>query len=436
MSMTFFRKITHGSAILALLTGCATSAKVTQVEDKEIKEVKVGETAKPVQFRKMALRMPRNRVIGAVQAGLLCVPQGELTYRGGRVAIDDDQYNDVFREELETANYVVVGDPDALFDDPESWKAEYLIGGLIKDIKANICFPMSGFGSFSSSSGEAEIEVEWQIYSRLNRKVVHEVKTKGSSKISSKENGAEDIFLEAFASASRQLLSDEGFYNLITGKSTGITASEAIASSDKASTVIERVSNSKRSFLEQATTIRGQVATVYAGDGTGSGFFIADRYLITNQHVVGGARFVKIKFVTGREILGEVIKTNSARDVALIQTEPAGVLGLPIRTDELAIGSQVYVVGSPLGQKNEGTVTSGIVSSYRSEDGMRILQSDVSVQPGNSGGPMFDDKGNVIAITVAGLTGDGRTTSLGVNYFIPIVDALDKLAIQIKGPQS
>jgi serine protease Do len=412
-----------------LLAGCASSAKVTQVQDAVVKEVRVGETAKPVQFRKMAIRMPRNKVIGAIQAGVLCIPQGELTYRGGRIAIDDEQYNDVFREVLESANYVVVGDPDALFDDPGSWKAEYLIGGLIKDMKANICFPNSGFGSFSTSSGEAEIDVEWQIYSRLNRKVVLEVKTKGTSKVASKQEGAEEIILEAFASASNQLLADERFYNLITGKDSPEPESKTV-SNDAPSVSLDRIKLSTTNFKNQVTSLRGQVATVFAGDGSGSGFFVSDRYLITNQHVVGGAKFVKVKFVTGREILGEVVTSNAARDVALIRTEPAGVAGLPLRLDEPTVGSQVYVVGSPLGEKNEGTVSAGIVSSYRSEDGMRIIQSDANVLPGNSGGPMFDENGNVIAITVSGIS-SGQVT-MGVNFFIPIADALAKLGVQQK----
>jgi len=418
----------------AVLAACATSAVVTQVQDRQIKEIKVGETAKPVQFRKMAMRMPRNKVIGAVQAGLLCIGAGELTYRGGRIAIDDDQYNEVFREELEAANYVVVGDPDALFDDPESWKAEYLIGGLIKDIKANICFPMSGFGDFITSRGEAEIDVEWQIYSRLNRKVVLEIQTKGSSQISTKRNGGDDVILEAFASAARQLLADERFYSLITGKNSPGVVAVSAPTNTKPSFVIDRVPVATQRFQDQATAIRGQVATVFAGDGSGSGFFISDRYLLTNQHVVGGAKFVKVKFVTGREILGEVVATNDARDVALIQTEAAGVRGLPLRMDEPGIGTTVYAVGSPLGEKNEGTVSSGIISSYRSEDGMRIIQSDVNILPGNSGGPMLDERGNVVALAVSGLSEGGRVTSLGVNYFIPIADALDKLGVQLKGP--
>jgi serine protease Do len=361
---------------LLILAGSEASAKEKKpkevIQEAPVRVIAVGDTAKPVQLRKVAMRLPRNKKIGSVQIGILCFPTEELTYRGGQIAIDDEQYTDVFRDELESANYTVVGDPDALFDDPGSWKAEYLIGGLIKDMKVNVCYPNAGMGDTVKSKGDGEMDVEWQVYSRLDRKVVLEVKTKGTAKVPTKQNGDEQVVLEAFASASRQLLADESFYNLITGKTPTQFESQT-ASIATPSVMIGRLPLSNVSFKNQVTMLRAQVVTVFAGDGTGSGFFVSDRHLITNNHVVGGAKFVKVKFVTGREILGEVLTTNSARDVALIQTESSGVTGLPLRLEEPAIGSPIYVVGSPLGQENEGTVSGGIISSYRTEDGQRLL---------------------------------------------------------------
>ncbi|MYA59560.1 MAG: hypothetical protein F4X40_03230, partial [Chloroflexi bacterium] len=75
-----------------------------------------------------------------------------MTLAGGRHQLDTDQFNDLFRTELENANYKVVGDPDALFEDPEINSAEYFIAGLISNIEANVCYPLAGFGNFRTSS--------------------------------------------------------------------------------------------------------------------------------------------------------------------------------------------------------------------------------------------------------------------------------------------
>jgi serine protease Do len=120
------------------------------------------------------------------------------------------------------------------------------------------------------------------------------------------------------------------------------------------------------------------------------------------------------------------VATNSARDVALVRTEPSGLGGLPLRTAEPRVGDRVFVVGSPKDEDLESTVSGGIISAFRSLDGLRYIQSDTNVLPGNSGGPMFDEQGNVIAITVAGLFGEGS----GLNLFIPIAEALRALNIE------
>ena len=130
--------------------------------------------------------------------------------------------------------------------------------------------------------------------------------------------------------------------------------------------------------------------------------------------------------MTGRELVGEVVVTSSSRDVALIRTESSGFGGLPLKEILPMVGDRVFVIGSPMDEDLDGTVSAGIVSAFRTLDGLRYIQSDTNVLPGNSGGPMFDDKGNVIAMTVAGLFGTGS----GLNLFIPIAEAINALNIQ------
>jgi len=127
-------------------------------------------------------------------------------------------------------------------------------------------------------------------------------------------------------------------------------------------------------------------------------------------------------------LIGEVQRVDAARDVALVKTEPAGVQPLPVRLTDAAIGEDVYALGSPLGDAFNTTLTKGIVSGVREIRNQSYLQSDVAILPGNSGGPLLDKSGQVIGITVMGLGAKGMA---GMNFFVPVADALNKLDLQI-----
>lgn len=147
--------------------------------------------------------------------------------------------------------------------------------------------------------------------------------------------------------------------------------------------------------------------------------------MITNQHVVGAAKFVKVRWPDGTEALGDVIRTDSARDVALVKTDSHGRTPLGLNTATPPVGDAVFAIGAPLEEKLQGSVTKGIVSAIRTEKGQRLIQSDVSINHGNSGGPLVNEKGQVVAITVSGIF--ASDAPMGLNFFIPIADALTAL---------
>jgi len=161
--------------------------------------------------------------------------------------------------------------------------------------------------------------------------------------------------------------------------------------------------------------------TVRTSIGHGSGVFVGNKgYLVTNQHVVGDGKFVRIILSTGREITGEVLRIDKARDLALITTGEKRI-GLPFSKRIPNVGEEVFAIGSPLSSENSMTISKGIVSAFRTIDrGFEVIQSDVMVQPGSSGGPLVDQNGNILGITVSGAVMGGR--SVGLNYFIPFYD--------------
>ncbi|MBL8631548.1 MAG: serine protease [Rhodospirillaceae bacterium] len=399
-------------------------------------QIPAGTKTRPIEVEKVVARIPAGTSIGTLGAGFFCAQYKSLSMgAGGVVKVDEVTYGDDLRRNLLALNYNVVGNPNALFKDKDAGKAELLIGALIKKININGCAAPTTLTRTGTAKGA--VEVEWQIYDTLSRQVVLQKTTQGKSKVDvESEVELERAVVIAFADAATKLFADPALPQLVMLGEMGTSAPGASAQASAAPTVtptlISRQPLSKRSFQEHATDIRGNVVTVFAGKGTGSGFFVSDRHIITNAHVVQGAQFVKLKLITGREILGEVMTSDEIRDVALIQSESAGFTGLPVREDDLAIGSQVFAVGSPKGESNEGTVSAGIVSSYRTTDGQRWIQSDVNVMPGNSGGPLLDDKGNIIGLTSWGRIDERAGTPTGLNFFIPITDAMVKLGLQFR----
>jgi len=189
----------------------------------------------------------------------------------------------------------------------------------------------------------------------------------------------------------------------------------------------------KRDEIDKRLSIndyQNAVVTIHTTAGHGSGFIITeDGYVITNQHVVGGAKFANVKLVTGREVTGEVIRKDKLGNVALIKLEkdlyPYVLLG---NSSLLDIGEAVYAIGAPLEELSQ-TVTNGIVSSFRMEKGVRYIQSDVTVHGGNSGGPLVSLQNGVVGICVAGHSFLDSNRGRELNQFIPIEDALTMLNI-------
>ncbi len=169
------------------------------------------------------------------------------------------------------------------------------------------------------------------------------------------------------------------------------------------------------------------VATVYAGNGHGSGFLFAENLLMTNHHVVGESKSVNVKFGNGVELIGSVIASNSSTDVAVVKLNAVLPKYFKLSKALPNIGNDVYAIGTPLDSSLHSTVSKGIVSGIREESSKTLIQSDVSIQHGNSGGPLISKNGEVLGIAVAGLF--INNTSQGINFFIPISDALSSLNI-------
>ncbi len=160
--------------------------------------------------------------------------------------------------------------------------------------------------------------------------------------------------------------------------------------------------------------------------GMGSGTIIdTEGQILTNNHVVAGAKKIGVTLADGRVLEGRVRGTCSTHDMAIIKVKeeklPAAELG---DSDKLRVGQRVFAIGNPFGLSGGPTVTSGVISalnrSIESKRGMieSLVQTDAAINPGNSGGPLVDMQGRVVAINTAIIP-----FAQGIGFAIPINSA-------------
>ena len=154
-----------------------------------------------------------------------------------------------------------------------------------------------------------------------------------------------------------------------------------------------------------------QRASQNVEEWTGTGFVLCDNYIVTNYHVIKGAEKITIQGVNGNfnsKYIAEVIATDKNNDLAILKLKGGSVpsINIPysIKTTTSDVGEEVFVLGYPLTSTmgEEIKLTTGVISSKTGFQGdVSIYQISAPIQPGNSGGPLFDSKGNIIGIVSA-----------------------------------
>jgi S1-C subfamily serine protease len=175
------------------------------------------------------------------------------------------------------------------------------------------------------------------------------------------------------------------------------------------------------------------VASIQAGSGRGTGFFVQRDIVITNQHVVGNETSVQLT-VSGRRYQARVTRTSSSTDLAVLQvygpdpTQPTLNLGT---ANGLRAGQEVVAIGSALGVLSN-TVTRGIVSAVREAGSVTLVQTDAAINPGNSGGPLVDRNGIVIGVNsmkIGGAKGEGLAFAVAIDHASQLLNGQTNTAI-------
>ena len=438
-------------ALCAFVSACSFVDVPQPGLDKPFAKVPVDARPSPFRLSQLKHSLPLGSKVAASSPrdlGVFCRGPYDYIPRSQVVkAIETSEMKLGFYDVMSALGYDVSDNPNIDFDaDDDVLRSIYTISADIEDVQLDVCRQSSLiFGLDQGYEGEAYVRVRWSVYDRLQRKTVLRTQSEGYYRADTPSHeGIELLLVEAFMAASHNLGAQEIFYKLmVEGRADQDSfvrdeAYEGLYQSDEAVDLPELPLATEA--LNDAKMLQQNAVLILSGGGHGSGFFITEQgHILTNQHVVGNADRVRIETHGKKQkLMAEVLRRDKVRDVALLRVVdmPEGFVPTlrPVRTMWPAIGEDVFAVGAPrLNKDLQDTVTKGIVSAHRKKnrfDQNSYLQSDVTIHAGNSGGPLYDRFGNIIAITVSGYDFSGIGLNTGLNNFIPIGEALEVLEIE------
>lgn len=215
-------------------------------------------------------------------------------------------------------------------------------------------------------------------------------------------------------------VNSEGGNSTATNTSTANTTSEIVKKT--ADSVVE---------ISTESVVTGSFARQYVQQGAGSGVIISqDGYILTNNHVIDGANSVKVRLRDSTEYDATIVGSDASNDIALLKVSATNLSAATFGdSSSLAVGDYVVAIGNPLGELG-GTVTDGIISALArkvtiDDTQMTLLQTNAQVNPGNSGGGLFNANGELVGIVNAK---QSATEVEGIAFAIPINNVLDILS--------
>jgi len=325
---------------------------------------------------------------------------------------------------LQSEGIPVSGIETSLFPTGTSADAPFLLRGRIDDFDITWCATLV----------EGWQTIRWELYSLAQGRVVHNSTTRSEiyiKDIGDPGNLAIRGVNLAVEQSARTLAREPGFRAAL--QIAAAPSAPPVGSSPPAGGLtIAGLPLFALPFHQNGQAVQ-QGTVLLSAQGHGSGFFISrDGYILTNAHVVGSLQQIRVELANGASLVGQVVRRDRQRDVALVKVALDNAPALPLRRSLPVVVAYVYAVGAPLDAALSGTVTKGIVSAIRTEsDGLRYIQADVDIQAGNSGGPLTDATGNVVGLAVLGIQSAGGG-SIGLNFFVPIEDALAALGIAVR----
>lgn len=377
----------------------------------------IGEQKTPlIEFTKLVFNIKYDKEIGST--GKTNVKSYNNNYVQRSMESNKENWIGQITEEFKNRKLNVKSNEVDLFGGRvEKESPKFLIAAEVQDVWISI---------FNAKS-YAFVTLKWSLFDQRKRKVVYEQVGYGFGE---GREGYRDHLDNAYKTAATHLTCNEEFLNALMGVDTGDSDEDSEMSSieikDIGDLKLDVGSNLIKRCIESTVTI-------VTNDGFGSGVIISeDGKILTNEHVINGASTIEVIFNNGLRLDAEVVRKDRYYDVALLQiTVGKGYKPLPLAIGEnigYEVGDDVMAIGTPVAIDLGQTVSRGIVSGNRKHEERLFIQTDVSVSPGNSGGPLINKDGRVIGIVTLKISEDRAE---GLSFAVPINQALENLKVDI-----
>ncbi len=316
-------------------------------------------------------------------------------------------------EALREAGYNAVGAENLVFGKDEGERADVVLGGTVKELD---CKQVHG-------STRCSVGIEWQLLDRERDEIVYRMLSRYAGLDLPRDNDAV-VGKTLTLGALRSLLRRPRFQKLLNVQRLALPND-----SDYPPATFAGCDAKPRELPGDFDAIADGTVIIKSGGGTGSGFTLGpDGLVMTAAHVVSAGK-VEVRTRDGKTVPARVVRISRKHDVALLSL---GTLSTPraclsIEPAPQSPGTDVYAIGSPGGEELGFSLSRGIVSGLRTIGDVPLIQTDASLSPGNSGGPLVDRQGRVVGVVSRKIAGHAVE---GLGFAIPIQAGLLALKLE------
>jgi len=399
--------------LLLVVIGCASTPVIPVGEPRA--PIAIGEPGTPpVYFEKVVYRLPIGYQYRKKFQRINKRELGGDFVQGAQ--IETANFNILATDRMVELGYSSVDPTEGVFED-NLVRARFRIVGVVTALDINRYL---GRRSNEDNYETANLTMEVRLYDAAVKDVVYRRSFEGIGFSQGYGAAAQPA---AILNALEGALEDPAFVAKFGVESDSFASSHAPA-------VLPSCRNEKWALPADVETVSEAVVTVRVGLEHGSGVLISPRgHLLTAAHVVTGSQAPVVRLEGGEEFDAEVLRLDKRWDVALLKIPGRSHKCASIReqAQEVELGDALYVIGSPLDERLSGTLTAGILSGRPTFDDIEWLQTDASVSPGSSGGPLMDRKARVVGLLSMKSVARGAE---GIAFAVPIASVIQSLAIQ------
>jgi S1-C subfamily serine protease len=405
----------------------------TVVLEREFKKVNYDSSDVVIAFDKLLADFAEGRKIGEIHKsnGTIETMKWEGSSKVGDKDFETRFYDIASNMGLQTP----ITKNNALFAGEDSKKPmlpKYIIGAQIVDLNVTVRFDKKDKLNAGSYISTNNIKIIWKVLDKTTDKVVYSfnsentVKSRNNSLYYQNKN-----LLSSYESTLMDLFNDPKFIELIKNSKKTSTSTDNAPASEALKMVISPIKTP--AFKNQSEMIKHAsegCVTIVTDAGHGSGvIFDARGYILTAYHVLEGVNKIKVVFASGIELDAVLVSSSPKNDLAIIKIPGKGFKALALAADEVTLGDEVLTIGTPADVDLGQSIAKGMISGKRSIEELVYLQINMAVSPGNSGGPLINDKGEIIGIIQKKMVGKGIE---GIGFAVPVETIKTALNIEVK----